>query len=157
MGYASFTMTEFRYRSSQQRLNCSHFFLAITTPHAHGDLDGPIISYSSEVSISFLHASHLFGVMRLAPSLCGTAVSSSSISCSTNLQHPITALCLEKIFLISIYTSLMASIFSSVTFPLKFFTFSVISYLDFNGSAYPSFRSLWIASGITRVINKTLT
>ena len=96
MGKASFTVTEFRYRKSPINLSWSLFFLAITTPHAHSDLDGSIISYSSNVSISFLHASDLCGVMRLAPFLCGTADSSSSISCSTKLQHPMSALCLEK-------------------------------------------------------------
>ena len=47
------------------------------------------MSYSSNISISARHASDLCGVIRLAPSLCGTAPSSSSISCSTKLQQPI--------------------------------------------------------------------
>ena len=112
-------MTEFRYRKSQQNLIWSPFFLAITSPHAHGDLDGSIISYSSNVSISFLHASDLCGVMRLAPSLCGTAFSSSSISCSTKLQHPMSALYFEKTSSFRSSTSLMASRCSSVIVPLK--------------------------------------
>ena len=45
------------------------FFLAITTPQAHGDFDGSIISYSINISISFLHASDSCGVILLAPSL----------------------------------------------------------------------------------------
>ena len=112
-------MTEFRYRKSQRNLNWSPFFLAITTPHAYGDLDGSIMSYSSNVSISFQRASDLWGVMRLAPSLCGTAFSSSSISCSTKLQHPMSALCLEKTSSFRSSTSLMASSCSSVNWPLK--------------------------------------
>ena len=112
-------MTEFRYRKSKQNLNWSPFFLAITTPHAHGDLDGSIISYSSSVSISFLQASDLCGVMRIAPSLCGIALTSSSISCSTKLQHPMSALCLEKTSSFRSSTSLMASICSSVNLPLR--------------------------------------
>ena len=89
-------MTEFRYRKLQQNLSWSPFFLAITTPHAHGDLDGSIILYSSRVSVYFLHASDLLGVVRLAPSLCGSAEFSSSISCSTKLQHPMSGLFFEK-------------------------------------------------------------
>ena len=49
------------------------------------------MSYSSNISISARHASDLCGVIRLAPSLWGTAPSSSSISCSTKLQQPISA------------------------------------------------------------------
>ena len=69
------------------------FFFAMTTPQAHGDFEGSIMSYSSNISISARHASDLFGVFRLAPSLWETAPSSSSISCSTKLQQPISALC----------------------------------------------------------------
>ena len=54
------------------------------------------MSYSSNISISARHASNLCGVIRLAPSLWGTAPSSSSISCSTQLQQPIAALCFEN-------------------------------------------------------------
>ena len=72
------------------------FFFAITTPQAHGDFEGSIMSYSSSISISARHASDLCGVIRLAPSLCGTAPPSSSISCSTKLQQPISALCFEN-------------------------------------------------------------
>ena len=54
------------------------------------------MSYSSSISISARHASDLCGVIRLALSLCGTAPSSSSISCSTKLQQPISALCFEN-------------------------------------------------------------
>ena len=35
------------------------FFLAMTTPQAHGEFDGSIMSYSINISISFLHASEL--------------------------------------------------------------------------------------------------
>ena len=45
------------------------FFLAMTTPQAHGDFDGPIMSYHINISICFLHASDLCGVSLLAPSL----------------------------------------------------------------------------------------
>ena len=54
------------------------------------------MSYSSNISISARHASDLCGVIRLAPSLWGTAPSSSSISCSTKLQQPISALCFDN-------------------------------------------------------------
>ena len=37
------------------------FFLAITTPQAHRDFDGSIMSYSINISISFLNASDLCG------------------------------------------------------------------------------------------------
>ena len=46
--------------------------------------------------ISTRHGSDLCGVIRLAPSLWGTAPSSSSISCSMKLQQPISALCFEN-------------------------------------------------------------
>ena len=71
-------------------------FFAITTPQAHGNFEGSIMSYSSNISIYARHASHLCGVIRLAHSLCGTALSSSSISCSTKLQQSISALCFQK-------------------------------------------------------------
>ena len=45
------------------------FFFAMTTPQAHGDFEGSIMSYSINISISFLHASDLCGVSLLAPSL----------------------------------------------------------------------------------------
>ena len=54
------------------------------------------MSYSSSIWISARHASDLCGVIRLPPSLCGTAPSSSSISCSTKLQQPISALCFKN-------------------------------------------------------------
>ena len=44
-------------------------FFAITTPQAHGDFEGSIMSYSSNISISARHASDLCSVIRLAPSL----------------------------------------------------------------------------------------
>ena len=45
------------------------FFFDITTLQAHGDFEGSIMAYSSNISISALHASNLCGVIRLAPSL----------------------------------------------------------------------------------------
>ena len=45
------------------------FFFAMTTPQAHGDFEGSIMSYSSNISISARHDSDLCGVIRLAPSL----------------------------------------------------------------------------------------
>ena len=54
------------------------------------------MSYSSSISISARHASDLCGVIHLAPSMWGTSPSSSSISCSTKLQQPISALCFEN-------------------------------------------------------------
>ena len=56
------------------------FFFAMTTPQANGDCEGSIMSYSSNISISARHASDLFGVICLAPSLWGMAPSSSSSS-----------------------------------------------------------------------------
>ena len=46
------------------------FFFAITTPQAHGDFQGSIMSYSSNISIFARHAFDLCGAIRLAPSLC---------------------------------------------------------------------------------------
>ena len=66
-------------------------FFAMTTQQAQGNFEGSIMSYSSNISISARHASDLCGVIRLAPSLWGTAPSSSSILCSTKLQQPISA------------------------------------------------------------------
>ena len=56
------------------------------------------MSYSSNISISAQHASDLCGVICLAPSLWGTAPSSSSISCSPKLQQPISTLCFENTY-----------------------------------------------------------
>ena len=83
-------------------------FFAITTPQAHGDFEGSIMSYSSNISISARHAFDLCGVIRLAPSLWGKAPSSSSISCSTKLQQPISALCLENTSAFRFKTNLVA-------------------------------------------------
>ena len=43
----------------QQNLNSPPFFLAMTTPQSQGDFEGSIMSYSSNISISALHASDL--------------------------------------------------------------------------------------------------
>ena len=76
----------YRYRVQVKKVATKHklppFFFAITTPQAHGDFEGSIMSYSSNISNSAWHASDLCGVVRLAPYLWGTAPSSSSISCS---------------------------------------------------------------------------
>ena len=96
IGYASFIVTAFKKRKSQQNLSCPPFFFATTTPQAHCDFEESIMSSSSNISISARHASDLCGVIRLAPFLSGTAPSSSSISCSTKLQQPISALCFEN-------------------------------------------------------------
>ena len=78
------------------------------------------MSYSSNVSISARHASNLCGVIRLAPSLCGTAPFSSSISCSTKLQQPISALCFENTSAFRFKTSRNFSKSPSPIFPFKY-------------------------------------
>ena len=95
------------------------FFFAINTPQAHGDFEGSIMSYSSNISISALQASHLCGVIRLAPSLWGTAPSSSSISCSTKLQQPMSALCFENTSAFRFKTAQNNSKSPSPVFPFK--------------------------------------
>ena len=77
------------------------------------------MSYSSNISISARHASDLCGVIRLAPSLCGTAPTSSSISCSTKLQQPMSALCFENTSAFRYKTSRNFSKSSSPIFPFK--------------------------------------
>ena len=77
------------------------------------------MSYSSNISISARHASNLCGVIRLAPSLWGMAPSSSSISCSTKLQQPISALCLENTSAFRFKTSRSDSKSPSPIFPFK--------------------------------------
>ena len=76
----------YRYRVQVKKVATNHklppFFFAIATQQAHGDFEGSIMSYSSNISNSAWHASDLCGVIRLAPYLWGTAPSSSSISCS---------------------------------------------------------------------------
>ena len=95
------------------------FFLAFATPRAHADLVGSFMSHSSNVSISFLHASDLHGFNHFAPSLSGMQVSSISNCCSTTLQHRMSALCLEKRSWLRWSTLLMASSCSSVFFLLN--------------------------------------
>ena len=56
------------------------FFLAMTTPQAHGVFEGSIMSYFINISISFLHASDLF------PSCTPCEVSSPLLSQSRVLQ-----------------------------------------------------------------------
>ena len=77
------------------------------------------MSYSSSISISARHASDLCGVIRLAPSLCRTAPSSSSISCSTKLHQPISALCFENTSAFRFKTSRNFSKSPSPIFPFK--------------------------------------
>ena len=90
----------YRYRVQvakvAKNLSCP-FFFAITTPQAHGNFEGCIMSYSSNISISARHASDLCGVIRPAPSLWGTAPSSSSISRS-DLKPPVVARNLSCLF-----------------------------------------------------------
>ena len=54
---------------NHKKIQVDPFLLALPTPQAHGDFDGSIMSYSINVSISFLHASGFCGVILLAPSL----------------------------------------------------------------------------------------
>ena len=77
------------------------------------------MSYSSSISISARHASDLCGVIRLAPSLCGTAPSSSSISCSTKLQQPISTLCFKNTSAFRFKTSRNFSKSPSPDFPFN--------------------------------------
>ena len=74
----------------------SFWFLVMTILQAQGDFEGSTMSYSSSISICALQASYLWGVIRLAPSLWGKALSSNSISCSTKLQQPISAFIITK-------------------------------------------------------------
>ena len=97
------------------------------------------MSYSSNNSISARHASDLCGVIRLAPSLWGTAPSSSSISCSTKLQQPISALCLENTSAFQFKTSLSNSKSPSPIFPFKCSTFGKTGFSD--SSSYDEGRS----------------
>ena len=112
-------MTEFRYRKSQQNLNWSPFFLAITTPHAHGDLDGSIISYSSNVSISFLHASDLCGVHAPRPLPVWYRVFLKFYFMLNEITTPDIRLMPRKTSSFRSSTSLMASSCSSFSLPLK--------------------------------------
>ena len=77
------------------------------------------MSYPSNFSISARRASDLCGVIRLAPSLWGTAPSSSSISCSTRLQQPISALCFENTSAFRFKTTRNDSESLSPIFPFK--------------------------------------
>ena len=79
------------------------------------------MSHSSNISISARHASDLCGVIRLAPSLWGTAPSSSSISCSTKLQQPISALCFENTSAFRFRRSRNFLKSPSPIFPFKFY------------------------------------
>ena len=88
-------------------------------PQTQGDFEGFIISYSSSISFSARLAFDLRGVMRLAPSLWGTAPSSSSILRSTKIQQPITALCYEKMAAFRFKTAPSNSNSPSHILPLK--------------------------------------
>ena len=101
------------------KLKLPPFFFAITTQQAHGNFEGSIMSYSSNISISARHASDLCGVIRLAPYLWGTAPSSSSISCSTKLQQPISALYIENTSAFRFKTSRSSSKSPSPILPFK--------------------------------------
>ena len=102
-----------------RKLKLPPFFFAIITPEAHGDFEGSIMSYSSNLYISARHASDLCGVIRLAPSLWGTAPSSSSISCSTKLQQQISTLCFENTSAFRSKTARNNSKSPSPIFPFK--------------------------------------
>ena len=84
-----------------------------------GDFEGSIISYSSSISISARHASNLCGVIRLAPSLWGTAPSSNSFLCLTKFQQPLSALCFENISAFRFKTARNYSKSPSPIFPFK--------------------------------------
>ena len=112
-------MTEFRYRKSQQNLNWSPFFLAITTPHAHGDLDGSIMSYSSKRFDFFSTRVRFVWGHAPRPLPVWYRVFLKFNFMSTKLQHPISALCLEKTSSFRSSTSLIASSCSSFSLPLK--------------------------------------
>ena len=77
------------------------------------------MSYSSSISISAQHASDLCGVIRLAPSLWGTAPSSSSVSCWMKLQQPIYAVCFENTSAFRFKTSRSNSKSPSPILPFK--------------------------------------
>ena len=79
----------------------------------------------------------------------GFAYSSSSISCSTELQHPMSALCFEKTSSFRSSTSLMASSCSSVTLPLycsisgkTSFSISIFSSVGLSGK-FEQLESPW--------------
>ena len=60
IGYASFIVTDcVQITEITTKPELPPLFLAMTTPQAHGDFDGSIMSYSINISISFLHASDL--------------------------------------------------------------------------------------------------
>ena len=90
------------------------------------------MSYSSNISISARQASDLCGVIRLAPSLWGTAPSSSSISCSTKVQQPISALCFENKSAFRFKTARNDSKSPSPIFPFKCSISGKIGLSDFN-------------------------
>ena len=90
------------------------------------------MSYSSNISISARHASDLCGVIRLAPSLCGTAPSSSSISCSTKLHQPISALCFENTSAFRFKTSRNFSKSPSLLFPFMSYISGKTDLSEFN-------------------------
>ena len=98
----------------------SPFFFAMTNPQAHGNFEGSIMSYSSNNSVSARYGSDLCGVIRLAPSLRGTAPSSSSISCSTKLQKPISAFCFQNTTAFRFKTARNDSKSPSPIFPFKY-------------------------------------
>ena len=108
------------------------FFLTMTTQQAQGDFEGFIMSYSSNISISALHAFNLWVVMRFAPSLWGMASSSKLISCSTKLQQPISALCFEKTAAFRIKAALHDSKSPSPILPFMFSISDKIGWSDSN-------------------------
>ena len=131
----------------------------MTTPQAQGDFEGSIMSYSSSISISAQHASDLWGIIRLAPSLWRAALSFSWIYCSTKLQQPISALCFEKMAAIRFKTAFSNSNATFPILPLKCSISGRTSSLDSN--SYDDVRSgkfehLDESSSVSDLIEKIL-
>ena len=125
----------------------------MTTPQAHGNFEGSIMSCSTNISISARHASDLCGVIRLAPSLWGTAPSSSSISCSTKLQQPISALGCENTSAFRFKTARNDSKSTSPIFPCVLFLAKTVCQIlvhrtrgvPENSSSSTNRRPFWIS------------
>ena len=96
IGQASLMVHAFRVAKFATESQLSSFVFGHDDLTSQSDFEGSIISYSSSISIFARHASDLSDVIRLALSLWRMAPSYYSIACSTKLQQPISALCLEK-------------------------------------------------------------
>ena len=98
IGYASLIVTSVSSnRKSQQNLSCPPFFSRHYYPASPRRFRG---FYHVVFKQHFYFRSATLPIyvasFALAPSLWGTAPSSSSISCSTKLQQPMSALCFEN-------------------------------------------------------------